>query len=184
MRYLMASIFRDDAWWKLSLLAIVGCGAIAGVWAWFGGIWWQSLLTSLVGMAFGGGMIWAVRIVGTAVLNKEAMGFGDVTLMAMIGAYVGWQSTLIIFFMAPFAALFISVAQFLFTRRRDIAFGPYLCLATVVLLVRWETIWSGAAMTFQLGLFIPGILCLCLAAMAALLLLWRLVEERLIRRGG
>ena len=42
--------------------------------------------------------MWAVRIIGTLTLRQEAMGFGDVTLMAMIGAFTGWQSTLLIFF--------------------------------------------------------------------------------------
>ena len=66
------------------------------------------------------------------------MGFGDVTLMAMIGAFTGWQSTLMIFFLAPFAAVLISITQWMLTGRKDIAFGPYLCLATLFLVIRWS----------------------------------------------
>ena len=62
---------------------------------------WAALLTALVGMAAGGGMIWIVRVIGAATLGREAMGFGDVTLMSMIGAFVGWQGSLIVFFLAP-----------------------------------------------------------------------------------
>ena len=46
---------------------------------------WAALFSALVGLAAGGGLIWIVRIIGSAVLRREAMGFGDVTLMAMIG---------------------------------------------------------------------------------------------------
>ncbi len=86
------------------LIGLVGFAAIAGVW-YRGGESWLGLLTALVGMVGGGAMVWAVRIVGSAALRKEAMGFGDVTLMMMIGAFLGWQPTIFIFFIAPFAGL-------------------------------------------------------------------------------
>ena len=122
-RYVLVSMFRL-AWWPFyPLLALAGCTGIAAVWLW-GGPPWHALLTSLVGLAFGGGLIWAVRIVGGLSLQKEAMGFGDVTLMAMIGVYVGWQACLMIFFLAPFVAVAVSVTQWILTRRRDIPYGP------------------------------------------------------------
>lgn len=181
LQYAAVSCFRSSWWWKYLLVFVVGSIGIASVWV-LSGPWWKSLLSSLVGMAFGGGMIWAVRIVGSAVLDKEAMGFGDVTLMAMIGAFLGWQPSLLIFFMAPFAALFVSVALWLFTRRRDIAFGPYLCVAALFLIVRWSTVWHGwAEVIFRMGWFVPQMLAVCLVAMAALLLGWRKVEEFIFR---
>src|SRR5262249_24107955 len=82
VRYYFASIARESAWWKLLLLGALGSPAIVAVWH-SGGSRWEGLLTSLVGMAFGGGLVWAVRIVSGVALGKEAMGFGDVTLMAM-----------------------------------------------------------------------------------------------------
>ena len=77
------------------LLALVGSAAITA--AWLSGATvdnWQGLLTALVGMAAGGGLVWLVRLIGGAALGREAMGFGDVTLMAMIGAFLGWQTCL------------------------------------------------------------------------------------------
>ena len=47
--------------------------------------------------------MWAVRLIGTAALRREAMGFGDVTLMMMIGTFLGWQACSDLFFLAPFA---------------------------------------------------------------------------------
>ena len=64
---------------------------------------WAGLLTALVGLVGSGGIVWAVRLIGTAALRREAMGFGDVTLMMMIGTFLGWQACLIAFFLAPFA---------------------------------------------------------------------------------
>jgi prepilin signal peptidase PulO-like enzyme (type II secretory pathway) len=125
----------------LTLLAVVGSAGIATQWS-FGSVGWQILLTAITGMVFGGGLIWAVRIVGQVALRKEAMGFGDVTLMAMIGAYLGWQAALIIFFASPLAALVVALAQWALTGRRDIAFGPYLCVAALAVLVYWGTIWE------------------------------------------
>lgn len=138
---------------------------------------WNSLFTALVGVAAGGGLIWSVRIVGSHALGQEAMGFGDVTLMAMIGAFLGWQATLIIFFLAPFAALFISVTQWLLTRRRDIAFGPYLCLGACYLVVDWDGMWARAKQIFELGMFVPGVLAVGLALMGVMLVGMRWLRE-------
>ena len=125
-------------------------------------------------------MIWAVRIVGGHALGQEAMGFGDVTLMAMIGAFLGWQATLIVFFLAPFAALFISVTQWLLTRRRDIAFGPYLCLSACFLVVCWPFVWEKVGHIFAMGSFIPAAVAVGLALMGVMLVGLKWLKETLL----
>ncbi len=119
--------------------------------------------------------MWAVRVVASGMLGQEAMGFGDVTLMAMIGAFLGWQPSLMVFFMAPFAGLFIAVAQWLFTGRKDIAYGPFLCAAAFVLVLCWRSVWERWGPVFQLGLFIPAVVAVCVLLMAVLLGAYRLL---------
>jgi len=183
VQYYFVSMFRYPLWWIIVLIAIAGSGGILVIWS-CGAQWWPSLLTSLVGMAFGGGLIWAVRIVGGGALGKEAMGFGDVTLMAMIGAFLGWQASLMIFFLAPVVAVFICLLQWLLTGRRDIAFGPYLCTATLIMILCWSPIWehkNGGREFFAMGWLVPQMLVCCLIAMAGMLRLWRLAERALVR---
>ena len=129
-------------------------------------------------MCFGGGLIWGVRIVGGQALRVEAMGFGDVTLMAMIGAFLGWQAAFLIFFLAPFTALLIATAQWVLTGQRHIAFGPYLCFATLIVMLGWNAVWTEwASPMFSLGWFIPIMLVCCLVLMGGMLWLWRLVRD-------
>jgi prepilin signal peptidase PulO-like enzyme (type II secretory pathway) len=174
--FYVASLLRRVSIGQLAI-AVLGGSAITIVWL-LGADRWESLLSSLVGMAFGGGLIWAVRIVGSHALRQEAMGFGDVTLMAMIGTFTGWQATLIVFFLAPFAAVVISVSQWVLTRRKDIAFGPYLCLSALFVVVRWGDIWNGyARQVFALGWMIPALAAVCLLLMGAMLVLMRLFRE-------
>ncbi|MEO2022106.1 MAG: A24 family peptidase [Pirellulaceae bacterium] len=150
--------------------AVVG-SILIGVGWFIGGPGWQSLLTSLLGMAFGGAVIWGVRLVGGYAMQQEAMGFGDVTLMAMIGAFLGWQSSLIVFFLAPFAALLIGLIQLICVRRTDIAFGPYLALAAVVLVTAWQWVWEIRARNFfELGWVVPMLVMICLVLMGILLI--------------
>jgi prepilin signal peptidase PulO-like enzyme (type II secretory pathway) len=124
-------------------------------------------------------IVWGVRIVGWVALRKEAMGFGDVTLMAMIGTYLGWQTCLIIFFLSPLTALFVSVTQWILTGRRDIAFGPYLALTAVVVIVYWEPVWGVAKFYFQAGGLVPAFFAAGLLLMMGLLMLWRIIEQSL-----
>jgi leader peptidase (prepilin peptidase) / N-methyltransferase len=174
--YYAASIRRDFYWPRYALLAMVPVAGVAIIW-YLGGPRWQALLTSLIGLAFGGGLVWAVRVVGRISLQREAMGFGDVTLMCMIGAFLGWQSALMVFFLSPAAALVIAVSQYLLTGRKDIAFGPYLCLAALFLIVGWARIWSIAADYFALGPMIPVLVAACLMLMMGMLMFWRMFRD-------
>ncbi len=176
IQFYFASMAREHAWWQMLLLAAFGCGYIAWIWR-GGGAAWQSLLTALVGLAGGGLTVWGVRIVGWVALRKEAMGFGDVTLMAMIGTYLGWQACLVIFFLSPAAALIVSLSQLVLTGRRDIAFGPYLALAALFVILFWPRVWDFAGFHFQAGWLVPGFFAAGLLLMMGLLMLWRIIEQ-------
>lgn len=175
--FYFGSIIRHRTWpFYAGLLALGGAGILAMSQA--PREHWRALLDALCGMAIGGCVVWSVRIAGRLALKKEAMGFGDVTLMGMIGAFFGWQPCLLIFFLSPAAAVIIAVAQALLTGRRDIAFGPYLCLAALFVLVGWASIWHEYAEgIFALGWFLPAALGVCLSLMTGLLMLWKILEE-------
>lgn len=126
----------------LGILFAVGIALIPWAWGSLPAANWESLFGSFVGMAIGGGVIWIIRIVGTYALQQEAMGFGDVTLWAMVGAFLGWQATLAGFFIAPFAALFLVVIYKVTNKDNELAFGPYLCFGATVTLFMWVPIWQ------------------------------------------
>lgn len=178
LQYAVASAYRGSAWKFLGPLAIAGAVAISLVWANGSVLRWQTLLSALMGVAGGGAVVWSVRIVGQVALGKEAMGFGDVTLMSMIGAYMGWQACVMIFFMAPLAALLFALAQTLMSGRRDIPFGPYLCAATLFCIVAWPLVWFGYAKPiFALGGMLLAALAIIMVLMLGLLMLWRITES-------
>lgn len=160
--------------------AIVGTPLVLFAW-WKGGEIWQETFTSLVGLAVGGCMIWAVRIVGGWSLGREAMGFGDVTLLAMIGAFLGWQVCLLVFFLAPFAGLVIGIGRWAFRLGNEIWYGPFLCLAAVGVIVSWASLWLWLSprllMIFQLGWIAIAMLGVSLGIMALLLILLRFLRR-------
>ena len=174
VQFFFARLAREPSTYRIFRMAVMGGIAIAVVW-FRGGEGWRALLSSLVGMAAGGGLVWAVRIIGSAVLQREAMGFGDVTLMAMLGAFLGWQAAFIIFFLAPFAGLAVAVLRLVLFRDKEIPYGPFLCLAAMFLIVCWRFVWNYAAGAFSLGWFVPLAILCCLALMAGMLGLWRLI---------
>lgn len=95
----------------------------------------RSLLASVLGLLVGGGVTWAVRILGSAVFKKEAMGFGDVKLMAMIGAFVGWQGSLLTLFLGCiFGAIVGGAIALRSGLSARIPFGPYLAMGALVAL--------------------------------------------------
>ncbi|MCL2710077.1 MAG: A24 family peptidase [Planctomycetaceae bacterium] len=121
-----------------------------------------ALYSALVGMATGMILVWGIRLVARWVLGVEAMGFGDVTLMGMIGAFLGWQAVLLVFFAAPFFGLVYGIVNVALGRGRAVPYGPFLCLATVVVVIAWSPIWSATAEYFAFGIEIIGIALLVL----------------------
>ncbi|MDR3198197.1 MAG: A24 family peptidase [Planctomycetaceae bacterium] len=141
----------------------------------------RGLLTALTGMASGMILIWSIRLIGSAVLGCEAMGFGDVTLMGMIGMFLGWQSCILIFFLAPFAGLILGFLNMIAGRNREFPYGPFLCLATAGLVVAWKPVWTSMESIFELGGFIIGaVMLFCLVMFGVLLGLWRKIRNRFL----
>lgn len=99
-----------------------------------------SLVAAALGAVFGGGMILFVRVVGSWIFRKEAMGQGDVFYMAFIGAFVGWRGALGTFVIACFAGSVYGIAHWLITRDRYLAFGPFLSLGGLVMMLFPEVV--------------------------------------------
>lgn len=130
---------------------------------------WDSLFCALFGLGFGGLTVWSVRLVGGQALGKEAMGFGDVTLMAMVGAFLGWQTALLALPVASLLALGIAIFSTILTGDTRLPFGPYLCLGTALILFNWGTLWPSLDQYFSLGEWLFVILGVMLAMMWAML---------------
>ncbi|MFO0961134.1 MAG: prepilin peptidase [Isosphaeraceae bacterium] len=116
-----------------------------------------SLKVGGIGLLAGGLLVAVVRFLGTLAFRREAMGFGDVTLLAMIGAFLGWQAAVLTFFLAPFFGLahagwkVVNLAWKLISGRprtgsdHELPFGPYLSMAATGLVLGWPWIWPGWA---------------------------------------
>jgi prepilin signal peptidase PulO-like enzyme (type II secretory pathway) len=190
LRLIAARLNREFTRPPLRWFLMWGTAAIVFVWALAAQRWrfalpaWTGMLTALIGLAASGGLVWAIRRIGTFSLKREAMGFGDVTLMMMIGTFLGWQAGLVLFFLAPFAGLVIGLLQLVFRRDDVIPYGPFLCLAAAVCVVGWASVWMWAQPIFGLGWLVPAMLIVCLAMLGVMLTIWQAIKTALFRRGA
>ena len=164
-----------STWWYL-LAALTGSLVIAILWN--GELFWLGGYSALIGMAVGGGMIWVVRQTAAWVLKVEAMGFGDVTFMAMIGAFLGWQPCIFIFFLAPLAGVIIAVTRWLLGFGTHIYYGPFLALATLITVLFWPHIWLWAEPFFEVPWIVPTMLLFCGVMLIVLLRLVVAIKRR------
>lgn len=102
---------------------------------------WHGFVWSITGLVAGGGVTWIVRWLSSVVLGQESLGLGDVTLMAMIGSFLGWQALVFVFLLAPVCGIVMGMGVRLVTNRTYIPFGPYLSMAAVVVLLFWRWLW-------------------------------------------
>src|SRR5207248_9388557 len=65
---------------------------------------WQS---SLVGVLAGGGMLWAIAEIYYRMRGEEGLGMGDVKMLAMIGAFLGWKLMLVTLVVSSFSGSII-----------------------------------------------------------------------------
>jgi leader peptidase (prepilin peptidase) / N-methyltransferase len=104
--------------------------------------WLSGLLGSLLGGLVGGFVVWFTRILGSYALGKEAMGLGDIDLMFGVGAVIGAGAATVAFLMAPFFGLPLAIGMFLFKSRRQLPYGPYLSIATAVVMLFYFPIYD------------------------------------------
>jgi len=103
---------------------------------------WQGLLYAILGLLAGGGIVYLTAIIGDFVFKKDSMGGGDVKLMAMMGAFLGWKYIILTFFLAPFFALPIAL-YVKFVRKDDIVpYGPFLSIAGLVCFFAGDSIMN------------------------------------------
>jgi leader peptidase (prepilin peptidase)/N-methyltransferase len=102
----------------------------------------DSLIACGIGMGVGAGMLYVVGRLGKLVLQQEAMGGGDVKLMGMVGGFIGWQGTVMTFFLGAIIAAVVGVALLVRRRQRVIPFGPFLSVAAVAVMFYGDDIWS------------------------------------------
>jgi len=106
----------------------------------------HSWLNSLFGILLGGGTLLLVAYCYQRLTGKDGMGGGDIKLLAMMGAFLGWQAVLFIIFASSFVGSVIGISMMLFQKkdaRLAIPFGPYLAFAAIIYifygkpLIRW-----------------------------------------------
>lgn len=123
-----------------------------------------AVIGCLGGMVVGGGVLWLIGWLGGKVFGGDAMGFGDVKLLAAGGGFVGPGGVLLALMLAAFVASIVGIGNigryFCLTRRRatsrgrrpDVArsirvariagrylpFGPYLALGIGIVLLYWN----------------------------------------------
>jgi leader peptidase (prepilin peptidase)/N-methyltransferase len=90
---------------------------------------------AIAGALVGAGLVYLVAVYAEVALRRESMGGGDINLLAMIGAFLGWKQVFLSFFLAVAAGACLSlllIAAGVLSRKDRIPFGPFLALGAVV----------------------------------------------------
>ncbi|MDX9912015.1 MAG: prepilin peptidase [Phycisphaerales bacterium] len=99
-------------------------------------LWLRVVAGALLGYLVGGGVVWGTRILGSLAFGKEAMGLGDVHLMAAVGATLGWIDATLAFFGAAFVGLGWALVTSVFgSLKRAMPYGPFLAVSTVLVVL-------------------------------------------------
>jgi len=107
------------------------------------------LFGAVFGYLVGGLWIWGMRILGTLGFGKEAMGMGDVHILAAVGAVTGWIVPTLAFFIAPFFGLLWALYLWAGRRQRELPYGPWLAAGTLVVMLFYDAIYDFVHPLFQ-----------------------------------
>ena len=90
---------------------------------------------SLFGAIFGGGILFIIGFIYKIVRKREGMGMGDVKLLAMIGAFLGWQSIILVTLLSSVIGTVVGLSYVIYKKgdlKYAIPFGPFLSIAAVL----------------------------------------------------
>jgi leader peptidase (prepilin peptidase)/N-methyltransferase len=135
-------------WEHMLIPDAISLGALAlglAISPWFG----PGLKASLLGAVIGGGLLLVVALGWEKLRGIEAMGGGDIKLMAAVGAFLGTVPTLLSIFVGSFLGAFVGALLLSRSGQAKIAFGTFLAAATALVIffgdraVAWYLRWSG-----------------------------------------
>ncbi len=101
-------------------------------------LWTDGLKLSLLGIAVGGGSLLILGQLYLWIRKRDGMGGGDIKLSAMLGAFLGWQAVIVIFFLSSVLAIVYALTLTVIERNKEgpmvIPYGPFLSAAAVIYL--------------------------------------------------
>jgi leader peptidase (prepilin peptidase)/N-methyltransferase len=100
---------------------------------------------SLLGAFAGFGLFYLVALSGSALFKKEALGGGDIKMMAMVGALTGWKGVLSTTFFGSLTGTIVGIfLMFLKGKKKEtkIPFGPFLAFGAVITIFFGQEILS------------------------------------------
>jgi len=112
---------------------------------------WLTWLDSLFGIILGGGLLLVIAMGYEFLAKREGMGGGDIKLLAMLGAFLGWKAIFPIVFIASLAGTLIGVPVMLLGKKDTklaLPFGPFLSFSAIIYLL-----WGDRVITWYLALF-------------------------------
>jgi leader peptidase (prepilin peptidase)/N-methyltransferase len=103
------------------------------------------LKSSLIGFVSGGGSFYLIAVIGKAILKKDAMGGGDIKMMALIGGILGWKGVILTTFLGSLAGSVVGIVLIMLKGREwgsKLPFGTYLALGAFVSLIYGQEIMN------------------------------------------
>ncbi len=97
-----------------------------------------TLRDSLLGALLGGGILLSVAVVFRWIRKKEGMGMGDVKLLAMIGAFLGWKAVVLTLLVSSFLGALVGYAALRLSGKgvgQPIPYGPFLVVGALTYLL-------------------------------------------------
>ena len=97
--------------------------------------WNTDFKGAILGIAVGGGSLWATGFLYSLVTGREGIGFGDVKLLAMFGAFFGWRGAFFSIFLGSILGMAVGVPVAIAKRKSlkyPIPFGPFLVLGLII----------------------------------------------------
>jgi leader peptidase (prepilin peptidase)/N-methyltransferase len=107
---------------------------------------------ALIGAILGGGILYAIAWSYYLVRREEGLGMGDVKMLAMIGAFLGWQAVLVTLILATFSGALVGVGLMAFSRgdmRLALPFGTFLALGALAAMLVGDPLVAWYAGFFQ-----------------------------------
>jgi leader peptidase (prepilin peptidase)/N-methyltransferase len=109
------------------------------------------IVDAAIGTLVGGGVLWAIGEAYFRLTGQEGMGFGDVKMLAMIGAFLGWQQVILTLVLSSFAGSLIGVLVIVSGRgglKHALPYGTFLALGALV-----ASIWGTRIVAWYLNLY-------------------------------